>query len=133
MPLSIIAPRPVFTPFKRCPLEDDHFSSEDVPQNPRIDLAKRPNALTNIVDQKTPQIKTQRIKPDPSDMVLTSLECRNKLKEKKDKKGTKTPEKHPNLQKKESKRPIVSLTLSGRLSRIRDTRMRIVWTIVTDS
>ena len=90
---AIIAPRPVFTPFKRCPLEDNLFSSEDVPQNPRIDLAKRPNALTNIVDQKTPQIKTQRIKPDPSDMVLTSLECRNKLKERKEKKGTKTPRK----------------------------------------
>ena len=26
-----------------------------------------------------------------------------------------------------------ALTLSGRLSRIRDTRMRVVWTIVTDS
>lgn len=54
-------------------------------QNLRVDLhvAKRPNALTNIVDQKTPQIKTQRIRPDPSDMVQTSIDCCNKLKERK--------------------------------------------------
>ena len=92
---AIIAPRPVFTPFKRSPLEDGLFSSDDVPQKPRIhvDLAKRPSALANILDQKTPQVKTQRIKPDPSDMVLTSIDFRNKQKAQKETKGMKTPKK----------------------------------------
>lgn len=101
---AIIAPQPIITPFKQCTLEDGLHSSDDVPQKPRVDLARRPNALTNIVDQKTPQIKTQRIKPDPSDMVLNSKDCRNKQKEEKETKGTKTPKKrHPSLQKKGAK------------------------------
>lgn len=100
---AIIAPWPIFTPFKRCPLEDGLHSSNDVPQKPRVDLASRPNALTNIVDQKTPQIKTQRIKPDPSDMVLTSKDCHNKQKEEKETKGTRTPKKASKPPKKGAK------------------------------
>ena len=51
--------------------------------------------------------------------------------------GTSDPDVDPELTEAEWKIfaefSIYGLTLSGRLSRIRDTRMRVVWTIVTDS
>lgn len=48
---------------------------------------RKENALINIVDLKTPQVKTQPVRlPDASDRVLTSWECRQKLKEKQEQK-----------------------------------------------
>ena len=69
---GIIVPRSVFTPFKRVQ-EDGLYMSADIPPQPSVDLAKRPNSFTGIVSQKTPKLKAKRIKP-PSDMVLTSSE-----------------------------------------------------------
>ena len=51
-------------------------------------LSRRQNALINIVDLKTPQIKTQSAHL-PSDRVLTSLECCQNMKKKaKEQRGT---------------------------------------------
>ena len=73
---GMMAPRPMFTPFKRAPEVDGLYTSADIPTQRRVDLLKRPvcNVLTN---QQTPKLKTQRIRP-ASDMVITSSEFRSK-------------------------------------------------------
>ena len=73
---GMMAPQPMFTPFKRAPEVDGLYTSADIPTQPRVDLLKRPvcNLLTN---QQTPKLKTQRIRP-VSDMVITSSEFRSK-------------------------------------------------------
>lgn len=69
---GIMAPRPVFTPFKRAPEVDGLYKSADIATQPRVDLLKRPNSLTNIVTQQTPKLKTQRIRP-ACDMVILHI------------------------------------------------------------
>ena len=78
---GMIVPRPIYTPFKRCPAKDGIYSSEDLKES-SVQFAPRTNSLATMVDMKTPQRKPQRVKP-PSDMVLTSAECRQKLEERK--------------------------------------------------
>ena len=73
-----IAPHPVYTPFKH-PVNDGLFTSDALPEV-TVDLARRPNALMNIVDLPTPKLKTQRIRA-PSEMVITSAEFQEKLAE----------------------------------------------------
>ena len=71
---GIAAPRQVFTPFKRDP---GLFSSNDIPPVPTVNLSKRPNSLTDIVNQPTPKLTTRRIRPD-SGGVMTGSQLRRK-------------------------------------------------------
>ena len=86
-------PLPRFTPLKHRTVQrslsgadgESFKSSTSSSCSPFEDswLPKRQNPLVNIVDLKTPQVKTQPVRlPDASDRVLTSLECRKKIQEK---------------------------------------------------
>ena len=82
---GLLVPQPVYTPFKHCPAEDGLYASEDLRESllaPRIDY------LFDVADvQKKPPC--ERVKPT-SDLVLTSAECRQKLKEREENKGKKS-------------------------------------------
>ena len=77
---GIIAPKPIYTPFKRFPAEDGVYASEDLKDG--VKFASKTNSLATVTDMRTPGRRPQRVKP-PSDMVLTSAECLQKLEERK--------------------------------------------------
>lgn len=90
---TAFVPRLVNTPFKTRHNGGLYSASDKDLPSPEVYFAKRPNALTNIVEQKTPKIKSQRIKPG-EDMVLTKLDLHVK---------PKTPKKEKNTPKRRTK------------------------------
>ena len=77
---KLIVPCVTFTPFKRCPVKDGLHSSSDIlsaSSFPPFDSqSKRPNSIRDIIQTKTPIIKSKRITA-PADRVLTSLAFKN--------------------------------------------------------
>ena len=86
---GIAAPCQLFTPFKRDP-DDGLFSSSDISPAPTVNVAKRLNSFSDIVNQPTPKLAPRRIRPD-SDGVMTGIELRQKAVAQTPKRGLKTP------------------------------------------
>ena len=71
---GIFAPQPIILTFKAFPSDDGVYASEDLKDG--IKFAPKPNST--VTDMKTPGRRLQCVKP-PSEMVLTSAECLQKL------------------------------------------------------